>query len=146
MHVIACWKLTRFTEGLSCTFVFRRNIKPCKERPHISSAETKKGKLDGVTSSQLDWFVCQLGERIQQHLRVFIDGAKGVSTVGCQRCKPSIGSNEVGSQSQKEAFLFFCALHGFTTLKIPADFTEPSGRIAIQLQESLLFHFLFSLR
>src|SRR5216110_3106263 len=134
------WKLTSLTKHLACTFVFRGDIKPCKERTHIRTTKSKEGEVNGIFRPELDRFLCQPSKRIQQHLRVFVDRPKGVSPIGSQRREPDIDGNGALPQLQKEALLFLRAQFWWTILKVPANFTEPSGRIAIQRKGSLLFH------
>src|SRR5438270_328431 len=95
---IACGKLACLTKRLTNPHIFRWNVKPGKECSHIGSTEGKQRKRNRMTSSQLDWLVSQPGQGIQQHLRVFKDGAKRVTTVSAQDDEPDVDGNQALSQ------------------------------------------------
>src|SRR5713101_5297445 len=96
-----------------------------------------------MTSSKKDRIVGQPGQRVQQHLRVFVDGARRVATVSTQSGEPDIGRDEAGTQLQIEALFVFRALLRRAILKIPADLTEATRSVA--MEDKKLFHSHYSL-
>jgi len=82
-------------------------------------------------------------ERIQKHLRVLEDGAKGVAAIRSQRREPHIDGNEARPQLQKETLFFPGALLWWAGLKIPTDFTQATSTLTMQDKKALPYHFFF---